>query len=230
MLNKVTMLLSIGSLTLLMGGILLANREIIPSRVGLVLFALSGLVGLAAVGFAITVIFRTQAYQVVLVGMLGALPALVLFSSIGTALRFPPINDITTDLEDVPAFVHAVTLPYNVGRDMSFPEKWIGIVRKAYPDVQHAVIPRPPAEAFTSVLRQAEQQKGWEITYQDASAGIIECVATTKMLKFRDDLIIRLRPEGEGKTRVDMRSKSREGRSDVGANAKRIKEFLAKMR
>jgi len=230
MLNKVTVFLSLGSVTLLMAGILLANREIIPSRVGLALLALSGVVGLIAVCFAVTVMFRTQAFQVVMLGMLGALPMLVLLSSIASALRVPPINDITTDLEDPPAFVHAGTLPYNVNRDMSYPEKWIGIVRKAYPEVQHAVIPRPPADAFPSVLRQAQQQKGWEVTYEDANAGIIECVATTKLLKFRDDVIIRLRPEGEGKTRVDMRSKSREGRSDIGANAKRIREFLALMR
>jgi uncharacterized protein (DUF1499 family) len=230
MLNKATMLLSLGSITLLMGGILLANKEIIPSRVGLILFALSGVVGMVAVGCAIAVIFRTQAFQIVMVGMVGALPVLVLFSAIGSAMRFPPINDITTDLDDPPAFVHAVTLPYNVDRDMSYPEKWVGIVRKAYPDVQHAVIPRPLPDAFPSVLRQAQQQPGWEVTYEDANAGIIECVATTKLLKFRDDLVIRLRPEGEGKTRVDMRSKSREGRSDVGANAKRIKAFLELMR
>ncbi len=230
MLNKATLILSFGSVILMMSAIVLSSRDIIPPRVGLMLFALSGVVGLIAVGFAIAVIFRTQAFHIAMVGVLGALPAIVLFANIANALRYPPINDITSNLEEVPAFVHAGTLAENAGRDMTYPEKWIGIVRKAYPELASATVARPAAEVFPTVVRQAEQQAGWVVTHQDPATGTIECVATTKLFHFKDDIVIRLRPTDDGKTRVDMRSKSREGRSDIGANAKRIQAFLSQVR
>ena len=66
---------------------------------------------------------------------------------------------------------------------------------------------------------------GWEITARDESAGTIEAIATTRWFGFKDDVVIRVGASGTG-SRVDMRSKSRLGRSDAGANAQRIQEFL----
>jgi uncharacterized protein (DUF1499 family) len=63
----------------------------------------------------------------------------------------------------------------------------------------------------------------------DESAGRIEAVVTTRWFGFQDDVAIRIAPAGTG-SRVDMRSKSRVGRSDVGTNAQRIREFLGRMR
>jgi uncharacterized protein (DUF1499 family) len=78
---------------------------------------------------------------------------------------------------------------------------------------------------FQRALRVAREMPAWEITYEDAAAGIIEGVATTALFRFRDDFVIRIRPDGAG-ARVDMRSKSRDGRGDLGANAERIRAFL----
>jgi len=69
---------------------------------------------------------------------------------------------------------------------------------------------------------------GWQIAAVDPAEGRLEATATTKWMGFKDDIVVRIRPDGSG-SRVDVRSVSRVGRSDVGANAKRIREFLGKL-
>jgi uncharacterized protein (DUF1499 family) len=64
----------------------------------------------------------------------------------------------------------------------------------------------------------------------DAGAGRLEAVATTRWLRFKDDVVVRLRDRPDGGTRVDVRSKSRIGRSDLGTNARRIRAFLHALR
>jgi uncharacterized protein (DUF1499 family) len=70
---------------------------------------------------------------------------------------------------------------------------------------------------------------GWEIVASDAPAGRIEATDTTTWFGFKDDIIVRVRPEASGGSRVDVRSVSRLGESDVGANAKRVRKYLAKL-
>jgi uncharacterized protein (DUF1499 family) len=66
---------------------------------------------------------------------------------------------------------------------------------------------------------------GWEIAEADAAAGRIEATDTTFWFGFKDDVVIRIRPAEDGGSIVDIRSKSRVGMSDVGANAARIRAF-----
>jgi uncharacterized protein (DUF1499 family) len=72
---------------------------------------------------------------------------------------------------------------------------------------------------------QVATAMGWDIYLQDRNAGIIEAVDTTAVMGFRDDIVIRVRTNEEGAL-VDLRSVSRVGVGDLGANAKRIKAFL----
>jgi uncharacterized protein (DUF1499 family) len=97
----------------------------------------------------------------------------------------------------------------------------------AYPDLGPKMLPYPPGVAFERVL-VAARQMGWEIIDADAAEGRIEASDTTFWFGFVDDVVIRIAPDGEG-SRVDVRSVSRVGRSDVGANAKRIRTFLKKL-
>lgn len=69
---------------------------------------------------------------------------------------------------------------------------------------------------------------GWEIAAEDPSAGRIEATATTRWFRFKDDVIVRVAAQGAG-SRIDVRSKSRIGRSDLGANAKRIRAYVQKL-
>jgi len=61
------------------------------------------------------------------------------------------------------------------------------------------------------------------------NAGALEAVATSRLFGFQDDIVVRVRPEGEGGSRVDVRSKSRDGKGDRGVNAARIRSFMAEL-
>jgi len=75
----------------------------------------------------------------------------------------------------------------------------------------------------------AARASGWAIVAADSAAGRIEATATTAWFGFKDDVVVRVAPEGTG-SRVDVRSVSRVGKSDVGANARRIREYLERVR
>jgi uncharacterized protein (DUF1499 family) len=96
--------------------------------------------------------------------------------------------------------------------------------REGYPDLAPVTLSLPPEQAFDRALTVA-QDDGWEIVTADRTAGRIEATDTTFWFGFKDDVVVRLTPWGTG-TRVDVRSVSRVGRSDVGTNARRITSFL----
>jgi len=142
------------------------------------------------------------------------------------AAEVPPIHDISTDTEDPPAFIAIVPLR----ADAPNPPEYAGpetaeLQRRAYPDVQPVELPFPPAEVFPVAL-EAARDRGWEIVDADPGDGRIEATDRTLWFGFADDVVIRIRPSEEG-ARLDVRSKSRIGGSDVGANARRIRKYIS---
>src|SRR5207237_4421058 len=101
------------------------------------------------------------------------------------------------------------------------------IQRACCADLRPARLPLAPPRAFGVVRQVAETMPAWRITAADADAGSIEAVATSRLFGFEDDIVLRIRPDGASGTRVDMRSKSRNGKGDLGANAARIRAFVA---
>jgi len=99
--------------------------------------------------------------------------------------------------------------------------------QQAYPDLKPKVLSLPPAEAVQKSI-DAARSLGWQIAGSDTAAGRIEATDTTGWFGFKDDVVIRVRPQAQG-SRVDVRSASRVGRSDIGKNAERIREFLDKL-
>jgi uncharacterized protein (DUF1499 family) len=95
--------------------------------------------------------------------------------------------------------------------------------KQAYPDLLPIAVPEPPERAFARA-RAAAESLGWEIVAAEPSEGRLEATATTRWFGFEDDIVVRVRPGPAGSV-VDVRSKSRVGRSDVGANAARIRAF-----
>jgi len=71
----------------------------------------------------------------------------------------------------------------------------------------------------------AARDAGWTIQAAVPAEGRIEATATTTLFGFKDDVVIRVAATPRG-SRVDVRSESRIGKSDVGANAKRVEAFL----
>jgi len=140
----------------------------------------------------------------------------------------PPINDITTDTANPPAFVAVVPLRAESPVPTAYPGADVAAQqRHAYPDIRPVDLPMPPAAAFARAL-DAAKGFGWDIVAADAAGGRIEATATTPWFGFRDDVVIRVTPT-DGGSRVDVRSLSRVGRGDIGTNARRVRAFLAKL-
>jgi uncharacterized protein (DUF1499 family) len=100
--------------------------------------------------------------------------------------------------------------------------------RAAYPDIAPVILAVPPAEAFKRVDSVA-MAMGWDVVARAPADGRLEAVATSAWFGFGDDIVVRIRPDGVG-SRIDIRSKSRDGDSDLGVNARRIREFIARLK
>ncbi len=139
-----------------------------------------------------------------------------------------PIHDISTDLVNPPQFVAVAAL--RTANDN--PAGYTGgdtpdLQRAAYPDIETIVLLDPVSFVYDEALQVANDM-GWEIVAENAETGIIEATAATPYVGFRDDVVIRIRAVS-AETLVDVRSKSRVGRGDMGVNAARIREFREKL-
>jgi uncharacterized protein (DUF1499 family) len=212
---------------LVVAGPALAWFRVVPPLAGFGLYALGGL---TAVGVGLWSVIRALRGRGIGGGGVLAIAVGVVFVML--ALRrgdAPRINDFTTDLADPPVFVHAATLPGNSGRDMSYPVAFAEVQRGCCSDLQPAHLKVPPAAALASVQQAAARMPDWTVTQVDVTAGTLEAVATSRLFHFQDDVVVRVRPEGDASSRVDVRSKSRDGKGDLGANAARIRLFMATM-
>ncbi len=144
------------------------------------------------------------------------------------AKALPDIHDITTDTSDPPAFVALMPERMKAPNGAAYGGPAVAAEQqKGYPDIKPLALKAPPREALQRA-QDAARALGWEVIASDAESGRLEATVTTLWFGFKDDVVVRIRPEGSG-SRVDIRSMSRVGSSDVGANAKRIREFLAKL-
>lgn len=146
------------------------------------------------------------------------------------AMRLPVLNDVTTDLVDPPQFsLKPKAIEARGGRTPTSPPAGARQAqRAAYPDVQAILLELDADEAYQLVLK-AVQARGWRIVDQSAPGGRlglghIDAVDRTLIMGFPDDVTVRLKPLA-GQTKVDVRSVSRYGRNDFGANARRIEKF-----
>lgn len=147
----------------------------------------------------------------------------------------PPIHDITTDTEDPPQFDAAVNLrakdwmtknpPEYAGPEAAEQQKAF----EGYADIKPAYFDAPADVVFDRALKTVKEDFGWLVMSESKEKGVIEAAETSFWFGFTDDVVIRIRTE-DGRTRLDMRSKSRIGQSDVGMNAKRIRRFMKAMR
>lgn len=150
--------------------------------------------------------------------------AFVLLSFPGRGL--PRINDITTDPADPPAYTAAARDPANAGRDMTYPADFAAQQRTGYPDLAPLRMPGTPDAVFPQI-EAAAAKLGWKVVRASPADGTLEANATSRVFHFVDDVVVRVRPDplDPAKSRVDVRSKSRDGRGDLGMNARRIVLF-----
>ncbi len=138
--------------------------------------------------------------------------------------KVPAIHDITTDTTNPPQFVAIAPLRKEASNPVTYAgEEIASQQRQAYPDIQTIKIREPVDKVFAAAQAMA-RELGWTVHAAVAADGRIEATAVTPWFGFADDVTIRVR-EGSSVTLVDVRSKSRVGRSDLGANAARIRKF-----
>lgn len=137
-----------------------------------------------------------------------------------------PINDITTDFINPPKFIATQKLETHANTSLNYPDEFIEVQKKLHPEVKALSTQLVPQQAYQQALAKALAMPNWTITNQDGASLRIEAVAETPLLKFKDDLIIEVRATPGGGSEVHMRSRSRVGKGDFGANAKRIVNFF----
>ncbi len=153
------------------------------------------------------------------------------------AMAVPAIHDISTDLADPPGFqslpLRADNLDAIPGDDdpdmkgMNPQQRWVSLHQRAYGDIRSVRINEPVGQVIAKAERLAKA-RGWDVTLSLPAEGRLEATETTAMFRFKDDVVLRVRPTENGSgSIVDMRSVSRVGQSDLGVNAKRVRTFLA---
>ncbi|GGY55212.1 DUF1499 domain-containing protein [Parvularcula lutaonensis] len=179
---------------------------------GVLLARRSFLAGVAAFAVALTA------------GGLGYLPIWMK----AQAESVPPIHDITTDWVNPPEFVAILPLRADAPNPPEYDGTQTEQQLEAYPDIKPLVMQKPLPEAW-EIAMDAVKKEGLRIVAAEPAEGRIEAYATVPLFGFKDDVVIRLRNAHNVATVVDIRSKSRVGRSDLGFNARRIRSLLAEM-
>ena len=100
--------------------------------------------------------------------------------------------------------------------------------KAAYPDLVSVMTTLPVTRAFNEALDVAKSMPGWTIVASDVDAGRIEASQQSRWFPFTDDIVIRV--VDEAGSRIDMRSTSRQGLSDYGVNAARIRAYMSALR
>ena len=186
-------------------------------------------VGIAAlVLLAIQVIFKRKTVSLASAAIAVIFSAIAIALPLGmmtTAKNVPPIHDISTDVVNPPEF--AAIAPLRA--DAPNPVEYAGAEaaeqqRTAYPDLQTLTYSQSKPE-LVEASKQAIENLGWELVNTDADKGIVEATETTAWFGFKDDVIIRV-TENDSERLVDIRSKSRIGKSDLGKNAARIHALI----
>lgn len=137
----------------------------------------------------------------------------------------PAIHDISTDLVNPPKFVAIAPLRANASNPVEYAGEETAVQqRKAYPELVTLSFAQSKADLMTA-SEQAVKNLGFALVSANTATGIVEATDTTTWFGFKDDVVIRIKDEGSQRF-VDIRSKSRVGRSDLGKNAERIHSII----
>ncbi len=170
--------------------------------------------------------------------IVAALFSLYFLRFLWLSMSLPAIHDVSTDLADPPVFV---ALPLRADNDSGIPgaddpamrgktprERWAALHQQHYGDVRSLRVAAPVAQTMTRI-EAVIADRGWDIANIDRTTGRIEATDTSLFFRFKDDVVIRVRPASSNldTSVVDVRSVSRVGQHDFGVNANRVRAFLA---
>ncbi|MBK6289015.1 MAG: DUF1499 domain-containing protein [Gammaproteobacteria bacterium] len=208
----------------------------LATRCGLISYPLGlPLTALAVLGAALVLImvllmlprvrYRAHRSRLGMIALIAALPVIAGVVVMAPGAGLPVIHDLSTDISDPPVFEAVLALRGPDTNPLARDADTDAAQRAGYPELRTIESVLAPAAAFAKALATA-RSLGWEIHATDAQRGLLEASETTFWFGFIDDIAIRVRPYNDG-SRIDLRSVSRVGRGDLGANAKRIRRFSA---
>jgi len=189
-----------------------------------VLIAITAALVLSAAGALATARgwpWRSRAVRAAAVPMIVSVAILVLRATGGEH----PIHDITTDVDDTVHFAREIA-------ELRAPEDRTAVIAQQHAlntDVKPLILDEPAARAFTRALDAASAMPGWEVTASSSNVGRISVIARSRIFRFVDDVTVRVEGTRDGKSQIDVRSRSRVGVSDLGANAARIRAYLERI-
>jgi len=163
--------------------------------------------------------------------VLGLLPVAVPLLTVGRSnFEVPPIHDITTDTRDPPRYQAVLPLRKEGDNSPEYGGEAVAAQQLGadiYANIQPLQLAMPVKQA-TQVAAEVAEDLGWRLVTVEPERGHLEAVDRTPLLGFSDDVVVRVRPANGG-SRVDIRSSSRVGVSDLGTNARRIRRFLGEL-
>jgi uncharacterized protein (DUF1499 family) len=201
---------------------------------GFAAFALAALLGIISLVLGLIGLLRTRknsgrsGRERAWVGVgAGGVLIFVLLIGVSTGSNAPAIHDVTTNIDDPPTFSDAVRNAPGRANGVDYPDGGPSVPdqqRNGFPELAPLQLSDTPANVLER-SREAAESLGWTVTLLDAEAMLLEAYDTTSVFRFVDDVVVRVRPSSSGSV-VDLRSNSRVGGGDLGANAARIFAFL----
>lgn len=216
-----------------------ARLEIWHFRNSFLLFIVAAIVGFVVLVLSVLKMSQGQKQDskaLVIAVVATLIPIAILGNSIVKAKSYPFIHDITTDVNMPPALVAAESDRVEGDHSVAYEGAELAALQQAgYPDLAPLTISDEPAEVFTQV-KAVVLANGWDVLAENNTElpYTLEAVDTSLLFGFKDDVVVRIQPvtvSGSTVTsKVDVRSMSRQGKSDLGVNAKRIQQLLNQLK
>jgi uncharacterized protein (DUF1499 family) len=188
-----------------------------------------GALAIAALWLVVALVTRSAAGLVpLIVGLVLAGAIYVPLQMRATGASVPAIHDITTDTGNPPVFVALLPARKEAPNGADYDPATAPEQQKAFPEIQTYSSEKLPADLFEKAKKVATDM-GWVIAAAEPAEGRIEATDTTMWFGFKDDVVIRIVADGTG-SKLDIRSMSRVGKSDLGKNASRIRDFLTRLK
>lgn len=223
------------ALALVVVGAALQRLGWLPFPLAFYLFGMAlllcALLALYAMGSVFRRLARKQPYRTQLnLGFLNTAPVALVLVTVGIAgFKAPPIHDISTDVHDPPQFQFAQAERNEGDNSLDYGgEQLADQQNDAYPDIKTVYLPGTKEQGM-ALVRTIVEELGWKVLGENTQAGLLEAAETTPLMGFTDDIVIRVRPLNDG-VLIDLRSVSRVGIGDLGANARRIRRFIRELK
>lgn len=239
---------AISGLFLVLIGMAGTRFGLLSYKIGLPVFALGGLICLISLLFIFIMIFYTlhggqeksKLPTLLALMLLAAVPALTLLAAVMQASRVPSIHDASTDLQNPPAFSSAVVAlreeqgTNSLDLDAKLARSGMPVTQimvEYHKDIEPLIM-RDTVSGAVGKTRTMAKKLGWAVSgseiLPDRSVRI-DAYDQSFWFGFIDDIVIYVRAAENNHVRIDVRSVSRVGESDLGANAKRLRKFLDRM-